>query len=275
MKIDSHQHFWKYEPSIDRWIANDMKVLKNDFLPQHLEPLLHQAGMEGCIAVQSRQTEDDTNFLLELADQNQFIKGVVGWIDLCSAELEARLSYYSQFKKLKGFRHIIQAEPAEFMTRQSFITGVNKLHQYNFTYDLLITHDQLPEALEFVSKVTNTRIVIDHIAKPLIKTKEISQWKTNMISIAAFPNVYCKISGMVTEADWRNWAVEDFFPYLDVIVKAFGTDRVLYGSDWPVCLLAASYQLQLDIVQKYFSGYPISEQKKVFGSNAVKFYNLN
>jgi L-fuconolactonase len=275
MRIDSHQHFWKYDPSVDLWITDDMSVIKNDFLPEKLEPLLKSAGFDGCIAVQSRQTEDDTDFLLGLAEQNDFIKGVVGWVDLCSPDLDETLSHYSRFKKLKGFRHVLQAEPPGFMTDKSFINGVNKLHHYNFTYDLLITNNQLSEALKFVDQISDTSIVIDHLAKPAIKSKERSTWKTNMASMAVFPNVFCKVSGMVTESDWANWKQDDFIPYIDGVMEAFGTERMLYGSDWPVCLLAASYQQQADIVLKYISDLPAADREKVLGLNAVKFYNLN
>jgi L-fuconolactonase len=275
MKIDCHQHFWNYDPSVDLWITDEMKTIGKDFLPEDLEPLLKQTGFVGCIAVQSRQTEADTNFLLALAEQHDFIKGVVGWIDLRSPKLEERLEHFTQFKKLKGFRHVIQAEPAGFMTHHSFLTGVNNLHHFNFTYDLLIKHNQLGEALKFVERVPETRIVLDHIGKPSIKRKEISDWKAKITSLGTHRHVYCKISGMVTETDWSNWQAEDFFPYLDVITESFGPDRIMYGSDWPVCLLAGSYQQQFQIVEKYFSSFSIAVRDKVFGLNAVKFYHLN
>lgn len=274
MKIDSHQHFWRYDPSIDSWITDQMSVIKNDFLPEHLFPLLKEASFDGCVVVQSRQDGEHTNFLLQLAGQNDFIKGVVGWIDLCSPKLEQRLKHYSQFKKLKGFRHVLQAEPSGFMAQEVFINGVNKLHQYNFTYDLLITHEQLKEAVTFTKKIRETKIVVDHLAKPSIKTKEISAWQKEISLLAESSNVFCKISGMVTEADWTTWKQNDFVPYMDAVMETFGPERVMYGSDWPVCLVAASYNQQLGIIKKYFSQSPASVTEKIFGLNAVKFYNL-
>ena len=273
MTIDSHQHFWKYDPVRDAWINDEMKVLKRDFLPGDLKPILSKNGIDGCVAVQADQSETETDFLLQLADENDFIKGVVGWIDLRSPKLEERLTYYSRFKKLKGFRHIVQGEPKGFLTEPKFIAGVKKLRQFNFTYDLLIYHHQLEESLHFLGKIGDVKVVIDHLAKPSIKTKEKTQWELNMAAAASF-NVYCKISGMVTEADWHQWKESDFTPYLDELFEAFGPDRLMYGSDWPVCLLAAGYDQQLAIVQHYISRLSDQEKKLVMGKNAETFYNL-
>ncbi|MBL7856231.1 MAG: amidohydrolase family protein [Cyclobacteriaceae bacterium] len=272
--IDSHQHFWKYNPVRDAWINDDMKVIQHDFLPLDLKPMYDQFGIEGCVAVQADQSEDETSFLLSLADQFDFIKGVVGWIDLRSNNLTERLIHYTQFKKLKGFRHVVQGEPKGFLMNPEFINGVRKLREFNLTYDLLIYHHQLEEALSFVHQVRDVKIVIDHLAKPSIKTKEKTRWELNMAAMSTFENVSCKISGMVTEADWKKWKPEDFTPYLDELFEMFGAERLMYGSDWPVCLLAASYEQQLSIVTHYMASFSAREKQLVNGENARKFYNL-
>lgn len=272
--IDAHQHFWKYSPVKDAWITDDMKIIQRDFLPDDLAPVLKANGIDGCIAVQADQSEEETSFLLSLADEHDFIKGVVGWVDLRADNLAERLAYFSKYKKLKGFRHIIQGEPAGFMSDRKFIQGVKKLADFNFTYDLLLYHHQLPEAIQFVQQLPEVRIVVDHLAKPSIRTADIADWKKDITSIAAFKNIHCKLSGMVTEADWKNWKANDFTPYLDVLFTAFGAERILYGSDWPVCLVAGTYQQQLSIAQTYLSRFSEREKTLVMGENARKFYNL-
>jgi L-fuconolactonase len=274
MYIDAHQHFWRYEPAKEPWITDTMRVIKRDFLPADLEPILTKHNFEGCVAVQADQSEHETHSLLFHSDHNDFIKGVVGWVDLMSPDLRERLDYFSQFEKLKGIRHIIQSEPSGFMLQPEFIRGVKILQEYNLTYDLLIYHHQLEEALLFVQQFPNLKIVIDHMAKPSIKTKEKTHWELNMAAMATFENVHCKISGMVTEAEWSSWKVEDFFPYLDELFESFGPSRLLYGSDWPVCLLAATYDQQLEIVQQHLSPLTNNEKLLVMGENARRFYNL-
>lgn len=272
--IDAHQHFWKYSPVKDAWITDDMKIIQRDFLPNDLAPVLASNGIDGCVAVQADQSEEETRFLLSLADEHDFIKGVVGWGDLRADNLSERLTYFSKYKKLKGFRHIIQGEPAGFMSDRKFIQGVKKLADFNFTYDLLLYHHQLPEAIQFVQQLPEVKIVVDHLAKPSIRTGDIAAWKRDIASLAAFKNIHCKVSGMVTEADWKNWKANDFTPYLDVLFSAFGAERILYGSDWPVCLVAATYQQQLSIAQTYLSTFSEHEKTLVMGENARKFYNL-
>lgn len=272
--IDAHHHFWKYEPSRHAWITDDMRAIRRDFQPGDLKPLLDKQHIEGSVVVQVDQTEDETLALLSLANQHDFIRGVVGWIDLRNENLHSRLEYFSSLKKLKGFRHIVQGEQPGFLRQPEFIKGVRQLADYHFTYDLLIYHHQMEEAVAFVRQVPNTPIVIDHIAKPSIATGERRQWETQMRELAAFSNVCCKVSGMVTEAKWSGWQYEDFVPYLEVVADAFGPRRLLYGSDWPVCLLAASYDEQFSIVRKYFNGFAASEKKAIFGENAKRFYNL-
>lgn len=274
MYIDAHQHFWRYDPVRDTWITDAMNVIKRDFQPSDFEPILTKNNFVGCVAVQADQSEQETHALLFHADHRDFIRGVVGWVDLMAPDLRERLDYFSQFEKLKGMRHVIQSEPAGFMLRPEFVRGIKILHNYNLTYDLLIYHYQLEEALLFVQQFPNLKIVIDHIAKPSIKTKEKTHWELNIAAMATFENVYCKISGMVTEADWHEWQPEDFFPYLDELFESFGPNRLMYGSDWPICLLAATYDQQLNIVEQYTSRLTNNEKLLVMGENARRFYNL-
>lgn len=272
--IDAHQHFWKYEPARHAWITDDMKAIRRDFQPEDLKPHLEKNHIGGSVVVQVDQTEDETLSMLALANQHDFIRGVVGWIDLRDANLGSRLEYFSTLKKLKGFRHIVQGERPGFLGQPSFINGVRKLRAFDLTYDLLVYHHQLGEAIDFLRQVSGTRVVVDHLAKPSIATGQLAQWEKDMRTVAAFPNVFCKVSGMVTEARWPGWKSADFIPYLDVVFNAFGVDRILYGSDWPVCLVAASYDQQLSIVQEYLKEFSFAEKNKVLGENAERFYNL-
>ena len=275
MKIDSHQHFWKYHPVKDTWINEDMKVIQRDFLPADLYPLLEKNNIDGCIAVQADQSEEETHFLLQLAKENDFIKGVVGWIDLRAANLETRLEHFFQFKKLKGFRHIVQGEPeVDFLLQEDFCKGISKLAKYNFTYDLLIFPKHLPYATALAKLFPQQSFVIDHLAKPDFKQMDFTEWEKRIREIAACPNVMCKVSGLVTEADWNKWAVSDFTYCLDVVTEAFGIHRLMFGSDWPVSLLAASYGESCDIVEDYFSKFSNEEQDKFWGGNAIAFYHL-
>jgi len=272
--IDTHQHFWSYDPKTHDWINEDMKVIRKDFLPADLAPILKENNVDGCIAVQADQTDTETQILIREANQNSFIKGVVGWIDLNSTEIEATLDSYTDTKTLKGFRHILQAEPKGFMLAPSFKKGIDALAKYNYTYDLLIFASQLKEAKEFISNHKEQPIVIDHLAKPNIKEGEWESWKKNINEIAQYPNVYCKISGMATEANWNSWSMGTLKPYIDTAVEAFGTDRIMFGSDWPVCLLASSYSKWLETLQNYFNTFSIDEQASFFANNAIKFYKL-
>jgi L-fuconolactonase len=274
MTVDAHHHFWKFDPIRDSWITADMQAIRRDFLPEDLKPVLAANGVDACVTVQVGQSEQETRAMLDFAEQHAFIAGVVGWVDLRARDLGERLQHFQSFYKLKGFRHIVQGEPAGFLLQKEFIAGVRLLQHYGFTYDLLVYHHQLGDALQFVREVPGVKIVVDHIAKPSIRTGEKTDWELNMAALATFKNVHCKISGMVTEADWKNWKAADFYPYLDEVVEAFGTDRLMYGSDWPVCLVAASYEQQLNIVQTYFSKFSDTEKRAVMGENARRFYNL-
>jgi L-fuconolactonase len=275
MVIDAHQHFWKFDPIRDSWITDDMSVIQNDFLPEHLKPILQSNGVSGCVAVQADQSESENDFLISHAKQNDFIKGIVGWVNLEVDNIEDRLAYYKSFEKVKGFRHVLQGEKQrDFMLRYDFKRGIDKLREFNFTYDILIFPDQLKYATEFVSLFPNQLFIIDHIAKPEIKAKKIEDWKNDIQAIAKYENVHCKISGMITEADWKNWSADDIRPYLDIVVEAFSIKRIMYGSDWPVCLVAGSYTETLNVVRNYFSSFTKNEQEFFFGQNAIKFYNL-
>ncbi|MCW3080295.1 amidohydrolase family protein [Segetibacter sp.] len=276
IKIDSHQHFWKFDPVRDSWITDDMEVIQKDFSPVDLQPLLQHSGIGGCVTVQSDQSEEENGFHLSTAEKWDFIKGVVGWVDLQAENVEERLEYYSQFKKMKGFRHVLQGEPQrDFMLRPAFVSGIGLLNKYGFTYDILIFPDQLKYSYELVKTLPDQFFVIDHMAKPNIKDNKIDDWKNDIQQIATCKNVYCKVSGMVTEGSWKTWTKDDFTPYLDVVVSAFGTDRIMFGSDWPVCLVAASYAQILEIVTDYFAAFSQHEQADVFGNTATQFYKLD
>ena len=271
-RIDSHQHFWHYEAVKHDWIDDTMAVIRKDFLPADLQPVLQQNSIDGCIAVQADQTEAETDFLLSLQKETSFIKGIVGWVDLRAANIKERLAYYKQFNAVKGFRHVLQGEVPEFMLQPDFIRGIAALKEFNFTYDILIFPKHLPAAIELVKQFPDQQFAIDHIAKPYIKAGLINEWSNDMKAIAQFKNVHCKISGMVTEVDYKLWKKEDFTPYLDAVVNAFGTKRIMYGSDWPVCLVAASYTEMMNIVKEYFSSFTTTEQDNFFGNNAGTFY---
>ena len=275
LRIDSHQHFWKYDPVKYDWIDDSMSVIQKDFIPEDLAPILKANGFDGCITVQSHQSEQENEFQLANADNHNFIKGVVGWVDVQSPNIEERLDYYQQFKKLKGFRHVLQGESQrDFMLRPDFLKGISLLKKYGYTYDILILPDQLKYTAEFVAQFPNQRFVIDHIAKPNIKQKELNGWQKDIEAVSKFENVYCKVSGMVTEADWENWQPADFNNYLEVITNNFGINRLMYGSDWPVCKVAADYGQVVDIVKDYFAAFSQTEQQAFFGGNAIEFYKI-
>lgn len=273
-RIDSHQHFWKYDPVRDAWITPDMEVIRRDFLPGQLKTVLDEHQIDGSIAVQVDQTAKETLRLIRHAEENPFIKGVVGWIDFRGPQVGEQLEYLSQNQNVKGFRHIVQAEPDGFLLTSDFLKGIEQLSRLRFTYDILVYHSQLPDAIAFARKFPNLRLVVDHLAKPAIRTHETEPWKNHIRELASMENVYCKISGMVTEADWREWTPDDLKPYLDTVFECFGPRRVMYGSDWPVCLLAASYGEQLAIVEDYILDFTLAEKELIMGENAAHFYNL-
>ena len=275
MIIDAHQHFWKYDAHRHSWINEEMAILKKDYLPVDLAAVYAKNGVEGSIAVQADQSEEETNFLLQLAADNDWIKGVVGWVDLRSPNLEERLNHYAKFEKLKGFRHVIQDEPdVNFILGKDFQKGLAMLGKYHFSYDILVFPTQLSATLQTVQTFPLQPFVMDHIAKPYIKTGKIELWENYMRAIGEHKNVYCKVSGMVTEADLQGWQYQDFVPYLDVVFEAFGTDRIMYGSDYPVCLLGGSYKNVKEILQQYMSSFSEQVQQKIWEGNARKFYRF-
>ena len=274
-RIDSHQHFWKYDPVQYSWITDDMEIIRDDFMPDDLKPILDNYGFHGSVNVQADQSEEENAFLLNLTAENDFIKGVVGWVDLKADNVEERLAYYKQFDKMKGFRHVLQGEPDRaYMLNADFKRGIAKLKQFGYTYDILIFTDQIAYATEFAAAFPDQPFVLDHIAKPKIATGEIDQWAKDIRALAKLDNVMCKVSGMVTEADWMEWKPEDFTPYMDLVFEAFGTDRLMFGSDWPVCRVAATYGDMLSVPEAYVAKLSENEQAKFWGGNAVKFYGL-
>lgn len=273
--VDAHVHFWKFDKVRDAWITDDMKVIQKDFLPRDLEAILSENNVRGVVAVQADQSENETEFLLSLSKQFSFIKGIVGWVDLQDKNVEERLVHYSKVPAIRGFRHIVQSEAVGFLKRENFLNGIRSLQTLNFTYDLLIYENQLEEALGFVDQFSDLPVIIDHCAKPAIKNKSIVDWKKWMKEISKNEKVYCKLSGLITEARWNEWKEEDLYPYFDTVFEYFGTDRIAFGSDWPVMLLSGNYAGWKGVVAKYMDKFPEGERDKVFSKNAVKFYKLN
>ncbi len=270
-RLDAHTHFWQYDPLRDAWIGDDMRALQRDFLPQDLSPLLSENGFEGCIAVQADQSETENDFLLQLAQQHPCIKGVVGWIDLLSPAIEDKLQQKKQQPLLKGFRHILQGERhRQYMLRPAFLNGVKALGRQGYSYDILIYPDQLGYALPFARCCNDQKLVIDHIAKPAIGRGERMQWEKEIRAFTSLDHVYCKLSGIVTECDWKSWNRAQIAPYLETVLETFGADRLLFGSDWPVCLLAAGYGQVAELAASFLSE---AEQQKVFRQNIQEFYN--
>lgn len=275
-KIDAHQHFWQFDPVRDSWITPDMAVIRRDFLPADLLPILERNEFDGSVVVQTCQTEEDNQFMLGLAAENDFIKAIVGWVDLRAENIEDRLQYYkNNHPKLKGFRHVLQAEFNEqFMLTKKFRRGISLLNNYGFTYDILIYPLHLKYAETLVAEFPDQKFVVDHLAKPHIKDREIDEWQKDIEALSKYQNVSCKVSGILTEADWYSWRTADFQPYLDVVFNAFGINRVMYGSDWPVCIVAGGYNRSLEILQLYTSRLSQHEQELFLGGNAIEFYNL-
>jgi L-fuconolactonase len=273
-RIDSHQHFWKFDPVRDSWIDETMLKIQRDFLPEDLLSELTANQFEGCVAVQASQTEEETNFLLDLADKNDFIKGVVGWVDLRAENIVERLQHFSSYKKLKGFRHVVQGEADDFMFGADFRRGIKALKAFDYTYDILIFHRQLPAALSLVQDFPEQRFVIDHIAKPDIKSGDIDSWKKGIEEISKYENVLCKVSGMVTEADWNNWKADDLKPYLDVIFENFTPNKLMFGSDWPVLNVASDYTEVVKTLEEYISKFSVEDQNKIWFENAKIFYKI-
>ncbi len=275
MKIDAHHHLWRYTKEDYGWIDPGMAAIARDFLPADLAGETKAAGIDATVAVQARQSLEETAWLLDLAKRHSLIAGVVGWVDLCSPALPGQLERLSSQPRLAGVRHVVQDEPDDqFMLRADFLRGIGLLARFGLTYDILVFPRHLPVARRLVERFPGQPFVLDHIAKPAIKTGELEPWAADLRGLAAFPNVTCKVSGMVTEADWQGWQPADFRPYLDVIFEAFGPARIMFGSDWPVCRLAAGYSQVVSLVADYTASLSPTEQAQVWGGTARRFYGL-
>ena len=274
-RIDAHHHLWRYAKEEYGWISDEMGVLARDFLPEDLRRVLLASGIQGSIAVQARQTLEETSWLLSLAGEYDFIRGVVGWAPLARPEFPALIERLQEFEKLKGLRHVIQDEPDDdFMHRPDFNAGVALLKQFGLVYDILIFERHLPAAISFVDRHPAQVFVLDHIAKPRIRDRELEPWRTKIRELARRENVYCKVSGMVTEANWKYWRPADLQPYFDVVLQAFGPKRLMTGSDWPVCLLATSYQTWFSTVEEFIRPLSSAEREMILGGVASDVYSL-
>ena len=275
MKIDSHQHFWSYSAAEYPWIGAGMERIARDYLPADLAAVAAPQGIGGSVAVQARQSVAESRWLLGLAEASPIIRGVVGWVDLRSAGVAAELAELSAHEKFVGVRHVVQDEPdPRFVLGADFVRGLRQLRPYGLTYDLLIYPQQLPAAVQLVAMLPEQPFVLDHLAKPRIKTGAIQEWRRDVEALAQHGNVCCKVSGMVTEAEWRGWKPADFTPYLDVVLQAFGPERLMFGSDWPVCLLAGEYSEVVGIVADFFGRLSAAEQQFIWGGTATRFYGL-
>ena len=275
LRIDSHQHFWLYEAAEYPWIDDDKTLLKADYMPDDLAPLMAANGIDGTVAVQARQNLRETEFLLELADSNDFIRGVVGWVDLRADDIAAQLERLAPHPRMVGVRHIVHDEADDrFMLGGSFLDGLALLNQTKLTYDLLLYPRHLRVAIDVVKRFPEQPFVLDHISKPFIKDGILEPWASEIRELAAYDNVWCKVSGMVTEAAWKTWTQDDYLPYLDVVFDCFGIDRLMLGSDWPVCTLSGSYSEVVGIVRSYIEALSDQEKDKIMGDNATAFYGL-
>jgi len=274
MKIDAHQHFWKYDATEYPWIGAGT-VLERSWMPEDLRPILEGAGMAGCVAVQARQSMEESRWLLDLAEEHSWMRGVVGWVDLRSERVDEELGELMGRRGLVGVRHVVQDEVDEdFLGGGAFCRGVGKLAGYGLADDLLIYARQLESAVRMVERFPEQRFVIDHLAKPEIRLGKLEGWREWMKEMGKFPQVMCKVSGMVTEAAVGDWKAEDLRPYMEVVLEVFGVDRLMFGSDWPVCLLAADYGRVLGVVEGALEGFSVADRAKIFGGNALRFYGL-
>ena len=275
MRIDSHQHFWRYSPAEYAWIDDSMAALRRDFLPQELRREMEGAAVDACVAVQARQTVAETRWLLELADAHPFVAGAIGWVDLQADDAADQLDRFADHPKFLGVRHVVQGEPDErFMLRPAFCRGISLLENRGLTYDILIYPKHLPAAAELAARFPRQRFVLDHMAKPDIRSGGMREWEDGVRALAKCPLVFCKLSGLVTEADWTRWTPADIRPYMDVVFECFGAHRLLAGSDWPVCTVAADYRSAIGLVDDYMSGRPGAERDAVMGGNAARLWRL-
>jgi L-fuconolactonase len=272
--IDAHHHLWRYSASEYGWIDDGMAVLRRDFLPVDLGIEVAKANVDGTVTVQARQTLEETGWLLELARSYETIRGVVGWAPIAASDFESSMEMLRADPKLVGLRHVVQAEPKGFLDGADFNRGIRAMQNTGLVYDLLIVDGQLEEAIRFVDRHPRQTFVLDHIAKPKIAAAEIEPWRTRIRELGKRSNVSCKLSGMVTEDSWSEWSIESLRPYLETVVEAFGPDRLMAGSDWPVCLVATSYSRWWQLLRDYFAGFTDDECADIFGTTAVKIYNL-
>ena len=277
MRIDSHQHFWIYGHDDYPWMDNEaLLALRADHLPPDLLCHLNNAGLDGSVVVQVRQTLEENRWMLELADAHDHVRGVVGWVDLCADDVDAQLEPYASHPRFCGIRHIVQDEPDDdYMLAPDFQRGIGRLKAHGMTYDVLVFPKQLPAAIGLVQAFPEQPFVLDHIAKPLVKDAIIDPWAEQIRKLASYPNITCKVSGMITEADWVEWKAEDFDRYLDVVLEAFGAGRLMYGSDWPVCNLAGDYERVFSLAERFASKLSDAERVNFWGGNAARFYGLD
>ena len=274
MRIDSHQHFWNYHPDRQEWISPEMGRLKRDFLPEDLYPVLQASQIDGCIAVQAEEHLRETAFLLELSESHPWILGVVGWVEVAQDNLDELLDSWSQASKLLGFREILQSKEPEYLLRKEFVRGIQKLGSRGYTYDILTYPQQLPAALSLVHKCPNQRFVIDHLSKPDINTGDWKAWKKSLQPFGERELVHAKVSGLVTEADWKKWDANQLYPYLEIALEIFGPKRLLFGSDWPVCLLAGEYGQVLEVIESFTNQLSADEKEAILGGTAQEFYSI-
>lgn len=274
MRVDAHQHFWRYSPVSHAWIDDSMAVLRRDYLPEHLRPELDRSGFDGSVAVQAAQSLDETRFLLDLSARDPWVMGVVGWVDLLAADVRDVLGRFADQTKLVGVRHIVQSEPDDFMLRPDFRRGIAALVEFDLAYDVLVYARQLPAVLDLVRAFDGQRFVLDHVGKPEIRAGTVEPWAARVRELGRCPNVWCKVSGLVTEADWTAWTEADLRPYLDVVFEAFGPERLMVGSDWPVCTLAASHARVGEVIHRYAAQASEAERRALFGDTARQFYKL-
>lgn len=274
--IDSHQHFWTYNVNRDVWITEDMGRIRKNFYPNDSVELFSKNQIDGCIAVQADSSEEETFFLISLAEQSEFIKGIVGWVDLQSKKIESQLTYFSQFEKIVGFRHVVQSESdPNFLARPDFLRGIQLLDTFDFAYDLLIYPNQLNAGIEFCKNNANQRIVLDHLAKPPIKSGDIAEWKKNIEKFKELENVSAKISGLITEAEWYNYNEKDILNIIEIALEVFGTDRLMFGTDYPVVLVADELSSWVTTFKKSISQLSSDEIKKITIDNCLQFYKID
>ena len=275
MRIDAHQHFWHYNPATQGWISDEMSILRRDYTPAELERTIKSSGVDGTIAVQAEETYEENHFLHQLSINNDFIIGIVGWLDLLDQRAEEKMQALKSIQKLVGFRTITQgAADEKYLSNQLYIKNVGLLAKYDYTYDLLVHHSQLPSLIRFTEQLPNNRFIIDHLGKPDIKNQQIKDWKSAIKTLASNPNIYCKLSGMTTEADHKNWTYSSLLPYMEIVAEYFGTNRLCFGSDWPVCLVAGTYETTLAVVEQFSNQLKPEEKNKIFGENTKEFYKL-